>query len=622
MSELRNQDNEIGALVRKLEQNFTSGTGALMSRYVTSDLYDDINKIYAYLESKHISGETDSMGREKPFFNIVLAARNIWFRATDIDRKNIKVKATKEADVLPSFLATVKLQDWMRKENFGAFLNDWGMELAGFNSAVVKFVEANGELHKMVVPWSRLIVDQIDFKNNPKIEILELTEAQLRQRKGYDKKMVNNLCQAVQVRQTTDKQNKDQKTGYIKLYEIHGNLPLSYLTGKEKDKDEFVQQMHVISFVEGKEKGAFDDFTLISGREERDPYMLTALLPATDGSVSLNGAVKNLFDAQWMANHTVKSIKDQLDLASKLIFQTSDGNFVGQNALSAIQNGDILIHQPNQPLTELNNTSHDITALQNFGTMWKAQSSEINGISEAMLGVNPPSGSAWRQTEALLSESHSLFEVMTENKGLYIEEMLRTYVIPFHKKQLANSDEIAAILDGYDINKIDTRYVRNTSIRITNQALADRILKGEEPTAIDQEQMMNMTAQELKQQLSELGNQRFFKPSDLSNKTWKDLFKNLEWEVEVEVTGEAHDTQNALTTLTTVLQTIGRNPAILQDQTMRVIFNRILETTGVLSPLELPAAPTPSPIQTQPLAVSPNGGQPVGGGGMGLPANQ
>ena len=44
-----------------------------------------------------------------------------------------------------SFMATVLLQQWMREENFGSFLNDWGLELAGFNSAVCKFCGSRRE---------------------------------------------------------------------------------------------------------------------------------------------------------------------------------------------------------------------------------------------------------------------------------------------------------------------------------------------------------------------------------------------------------------------------------------------------------------------------------------------
>ena len=87
--------------------------------------------------------------------------------------------------------------------------------------------------------------------------------------------------------------------------------------------------------------------------------MLTWLLPSSDGSISLNGSVKNLFEAQWMVNHGAKAIKDQLDLANKLVFQTADAAFVGRNVLTAVQNGDILIHKENMPLTQFNNNSHD-----------------------------------------------------------------------------------------------------------------------------------------------------------------------------------------------------------------------------------------------------------------------
>lgn len=152
--------------------------------------------------------------------------------------------------MVPSFMATCLLQEWMDRENFGTFLNDWGLVLAGFNSAVVKFIEAEGKLHSMVVPWSRLIVDQINFDKNVKIEVLEVTEAELYQRKGYDKEQVERLCEARRARELMDGTDQDQKNQYIKLYEVHGLLPLSFLTGKEEDEDIFEQQMHVLSFVE------------------------------------------------------------------------------------------------------------------------------------------------------------------------------------------------------------------------------------------------------------------------------------------------------------------------------------------------------------------------------------
>ena len=428
---------------------------------------------------------------------------------------------------------------------------------------------------------------------------MELTESQLRKRKGYDQDIVDKLCLTLASRETIGKDKKDTKDNFIKLYEVHGELPLSYLTGNEEDNYTFVQQMHVVSFVANNDTNDFDNFTLISGKEEKDPYMLTHLIKE-DGQTLSIGAVQHLFEAQWMMNHTTKAIKDQLDLASKLIFQTADANFVGQNALTAIENGDILIHAQNQPLTELNNTSHDITSLQNYGQQWKVLANEITGVSESMMGVNPPSGTPWRLTEALLNESHSLFELMTENKGLYIEDMFRNHVIPHIKKSLNNSKEISAILEANDIDKIDSRFIKNVSTREVNKMLVKKILNGEQPTPEEQMMMTSQVQGQVQSGLNDLGNQRFFKPSEISDTTWKSVFKDMEWNLQVDITGESSSAKDDLVTLSTVLQTIA-NPAmapVLNTPQGKTLFNLILQKSGGLSPLQLSDIPNSTPIQS------------------------
>lgn len=594
-------ENSVAELVRRNEADFITGSTTI-SKHVEFKLSENLDKIDAYINSKHTTPSSDSMGREKPFFNIVTAAINIWFRATDIDRKHIKVRATKSSDIFADFLATIHLQNWMRKDNFGAFLNEWGRTLARYGSAVVKFIETDGKLHSMVVPWNRLIVDPVDFDNDVVIEVLELTPAQLKKRKGYDQDIVDELIKTKNVRETTGKDKKDTKANFIKLYEVHGELPLSYLTGKEKDEGEYVQQMHVISFLAKGDKGKYDDFCLIKGREDKNPYMITHLIKE-DGRTQAIGAVEHLFEAQWMMNHTNKQIKDQLDLASKLIFQTSDGNFIGQNALSAIESGDIMIHAINQPLTQLANNSHDITSLQNYGSQWKALASEIVGTSESMMGNAAPSGTAWRQVEALLQESHSLFEIMTENKGLHIDDMMRTYIIPHIKKQMDTSEEIGAVLEAYDIERIDRKYVPAEAKKRLARKVIRQIIDTKTFPLITQE-VQDEEMQKIQSELDEQGNQRFFKPDDLTDMTWKELFKDLEWNLEIDITGEAKDNQADMSTLSTVFQTVATNPEVLTDPKANLLFNKILIKTNTVSPIEL------SQLNSQPSTpVSPSGGQ-------------
>ena len=603
------KDLTIQELVRETEQNYIGGTTTTISKYVEFDLYENINKIDAYLNSKHISGETDSKGREKPFFNIVTSAVNIWYRATDIDRKNITIRATKKDNKITAFIATILLAQWMRKENFGVFLNEWGRTLSRFGSAVTKFIEKDGTLYSEVIPWNRLICDAVDFENNVKIEKLWFTHSQLRMNKSYDQDYVEQLIEKAGVsREILDGQKKDNLDNYIPVYEVHGILPLSNLTDDEDDDDEFTQQMHAVCFVESKEDGKtkkdtngktiYEDFTLFRGKEKIDPYMITHLIKEDGRSMSI-GAVENLFEAQWMLNHSVKQIKDQLDLASKLIYQTSDGNFVGQNALSSIDNGDILITAKGEPITQINNTSHDITSLQGFGQQWMALGNQINGISEAMAGVAPKAGTAWRLQEALLQESHSLFELMTENKGLSLEDMLRIHIIPHLKKKMDTKEEISAILSEQQINQIDKMYVPNEAIRRINNKVKDKVLNGE---IVELDEMKMLTQEEevsIQEDLNQMGNQRFIKPSEISTKTWKDVTKDLEWEVEVDVTGETRDTQSAMATLGTLLQTLVAKQGQPFTPAEQVVINKILSLTGEVNPMEINQMPT-QPQQQQP----------------------
>jgi hypothetical protein len=587
--------SKVAALIRNAEQDYTTGTTRI-GKYVEFSQYENIERINAYINSKHISGEVDSMGREKPFFNIVNAARNIWYKATDIDRKDIRIKSTKASNVLFAFLATLKLQEWMRKTDFGQFLNEWGRALATYGSAVVKAVEVDKVLTLKVVNWSNFISDTINFEGSPKIEKFDFTESELLQNSAYDKTVVKSLIEnAKTVRKTRDGTNRDNKDDFIEIYEVHGYFPDSWITSKEEDNDKYSQQMHVVSFYLN-EKGEYDDYCLYKGVEAYDPYTVTHLIKE-EGRVQSIGAVEHLFDAQWMQNHTVKAMKDQLDLSSKLIYQTADGNLLGQNVLSALETGDIIVHAPNAPLTMLNDMSTDIGALKTLSDMFYQQGQRTTGATDAIAGNTMPSGTPYSSVAIQLQASEGLFEIMVENKGLQLSKIIRERVIPVLKKQLNTTDEIAEVLSDQNIQFIDSIYIPNEAIRRYNKKVADKIFEGEIADPFDQAGAEN----EIRNELALLGNQRFIKPSDINDKTWDEVLKDIEWEIEVEITNEASDKRAVLQTLTTVLQTIVSNPAVLQDPNAKMLFGKILEETGTVSALQLNAAQT-QPSQAPPSA--------------------
>ena len=613
-------ENDIYSYIRHQEYLYRSGSTKI-SKYVDHSLSETVQTVYAYINSKHISGEKDSLGRDKPFFNIVTAARNIWFRATSLDRKDIKIRETDSDHVISSFIATIKLQDWMRRERFGVFLKEWGLSLATFGSAVTKFVLKNGKLVPFVVPWDKIICDTIDFASNPKIEIFEYTASQLREHPEYDQDVVESLINSPMIRMSITQELQDVKPYYFKIYEAHGMFPVSYLTKdtdkyREGDEKRYSQQMHVVAYTRTATNGKYNDFCLFKGREAKDSYRCDSLL-REDGRTLGIGAVEHLFQAQWMVNHNHKSIKDQLDLASKIMWQTSDPDFVGLNVLASIEQGTILTHKVNEPLTAVPNSTFNTNQLQEEANAWRSIGNEASGITDAMIGVRPSQGTSWRMQNLQLEEAQALFDVMKENKALALEDMLREWIIPFIKTQLKDSRQIVATLESHEVKKIDSMYVPQEATKRYNRKVIDHVLKtnGKRPIGID----MNSELQQVQAEQNSSGNVRYLKPSDIDGKTWKEIFKDLEWDVEVMITDEASDDNATLQTLNTALQMV-LNPAYATSPQAQMIVGKILQTVSGLSPLELASTPATSLPQNmgqvnapQPSSPSPKSAPPKGG---------
>lgn len=569
-------------LVKKAEQNLIHGKPIKIGKYAEHDHVEKISTIDAYLNSQHISGKTDSIGREKPFFNIILGAVYTWFKATDIDRKNISFKPANSKQRLKALVATIMLQRWMSKKNFGQWLNDWGFGLAKYGSIVSKFVERDGKLIPSIISWDRLICDPVRFDSGLKIEKLYFTPSELR-KQPYDPDKIEEAIQKFQESRTSiDGMKIDVKNEYIGLYEVHGEMPLSFLTGNPEDKDEYRQQMHVLFMADNpKEKQSRFEVTLYSGKESKDPYYISHLIEQ-EGRTLAMGAVEALFDAQWMVNHSMKQVKDQMDLASKMVTQTSDPAFLGRNIATEIDTGSVLIHKENQPLTQVNLQSHDIPNTLGIVNQWKEGGKEIASTFEAVTGQQPPPGTPFRLQAMLSQEARGLFLLMRQNKGLHLEEMLRKYILPYFKKTLNNSDEVIAVLDGEELEKFDDLAL---PARLSQELLA-RLQGDHIPTS---DELMGA----LEQQNSELGHTRILKPSDNEKKTWKEYFSNIDMDaVEIEITGESRDKQAIVQNLFSIFQNMMAAPQMFDPQDIKKVFNKILDEIGmgVLSPIQLKGA--------------------------------
>lgn len=593
------------SVIEQQIDNYTTDKVTITDTYEFSQ-YETLQKIENFSHSKFSSGQTDSRGNPKPFFNITKGKVNIAIRATDIDRKDIKMKETSSEDYFRSFVASKYNQELMKKMRLQDYLNAWGERLPKYGSVITKIVEKKGELSIAVLDWHNVVCDPVDFASAPIIEKLTLTPAQLRLK-------VNEKWDASQIEQLIEAKQEPRKTlkgkviyedpAYITVYELHGLLPNAYLedTPRNADWTKYSRQMQVVAW-HINDKKEREDFTLYRGKEKKNPYSKSDWVKA-DGRTLGVGVVEDMFEPQIWHNYNVKKMKDQLDLASITIFQSSDSNLAARNVLTNIQNGDFVVHAANQPITPVNVQPQGVQGLQALSEMWKRVAQEITSTPDAISGDTMPSGTAFRQVALLNTEAHSYFDYITECKGNYLEFLYREYFIPYIVKQLENTDEIVAILDSHEIEFLDNE-IANICVtdELKKQTLAGSIVS---PIQLDQLRMQKLS------DLKKTGAKRYLNPG---SGTWKAYFKDFEWNADINITGESEDKKTTIDTLFNALQTVAQNPGILQNPTTKMLFMRLLEASDVVSPLEIEnASAQPQPQQSQPQ--QPGQSQPQGAQG-------
>mgnify|MGYP001618138370 FL=1 len=125
-----------------------------------------------------------------------------------------------------------------------------------------------------------------------------------------------------------------------------------------------------------------------------------------------------------------------------------------------------------------------------------------------------PSGTPYSLGAYLGNQAGSLFEQMTESKGLAIEEMMRKFIIPHLQKKMDTVEEIAATLESYQIDQIEKAFIPREVVRVANEQIKNDILNGKMAQVPD---MMAIESQ-IQGKLNEFGKQRFIRPSEIKEK--------------------------------------------------------------------------------------------------------
>lgn len=541
---------------------------------------EQIRTIEFYSNSKYLHGQKDELGREKPFFNILNAICDVENSAKDLDTKDISVTSDDGNHFMESFMLSKDIQVWMKEADFGKTLNDMRDKHTRYGSLLVKKCmekEDGKKVLKIGLPeWKNLITDQVDISGSPIVEVHWMTARQINKMTSWDdagKKLV------------MEKLKGKGSTKRVPVYEMRGTFPVSVykeVSGEKisaKDESEYTYQLYYIAGtpVESGETSSFTEglTPLYWENETEEVYKYLKRKPK-DGRDFGVGVLEEGEEAQVWTNDAVLKQFRAMEYTTKVIGQSASKKLKGRNLLTETDDGTILEHEENKPITAINLLPSG--GLQQYNaliTQWYDQLQKTTSAYSAQRGDTPPSGTPFRLQAQVLQQSSSVFKTLQQELGIFVTEIFEDWVMPHLASQLNKEHILSYDFSVEELKEID----KNFSTRQANEQAKEKILSGEIVTPEDYMKWMDLADTFIKQTKGK----RFIVIP-------KDFYKNLEAKVTVNVTGEQKNKGAVLESLNNILLTIAGNPAMLQDPVLSQIVMKIVELSGAgISPVSLTA---------------------------------
>lgn len=550
------------------------------------NMYEHIRKTVLYKNSIYYN--ESNRGFKKPFKNILIPILNLQYRATGFDVKDIELYVEEVKNYFKSFLVKKFHNNWARENEIDKFIDEMVESYVDFGGTLIKNLP--NEPKPEVVPLQRLaFCDQTDLLGGPICEKHLYLPAELQEMKKKGWENVDDILEMEIY--AKDSRNAPNQGKYVEVYELHGELPDSWLKDGEKNENEsknYTRQLHIVAFYKKEGKEQKEGTTLFRGKESKQIYDAVIRDPIYGRALG-RGAAEELFHAQVWTNYGELRIKSMLDAASKAIYQTADKTFHAQNNLERIDNNEVLVHAPGAPLSQVNTFQPNISLFNRAVDNWEAQARTTASAEGPVLGETPKSGTPFRLQELLTAEGHSIHEYRKGKISAFLDGIYRRRIIPRIQKELLEDKEFMSELDLSDLEELAERVADNAQNEmVKNEILSGRLLAKEEVQAFKER---------AKAEFMKGGNRRFFK-------ILKGEFKDLPLSIKISIAGKQKYLPQITEKLVGVLQQIVQNPAILENKVARKIFEQILENSG-LSPFILGGVPPQEQAtpQTEPQVV-------------------
>lgn len=554
--------------------------------------YANIKKIHKYYNSRYNDGDYETINgimRKKVFWNIGKRHATIASKQIDIDTKDFLLMSEDQATEWNVFLLEKELKAWMQKEKYAKVLKQIADELPVYGSCVLRKTKDEAELIDLRYFFCEQSAKSLK-KSRYKIIKHLMTPEDMRGMTEWD-----NVREAIEKFAVTS--TKSYETGgqinvqhtspIVEVYERFGEVPASFFetngnmlgNGSVLD-DDYVYSRWIVAGVndgvtsnptaENQQAVRTQSPAVVLFKEqlkkEDDPFK-EVHYRRTIGRWQGVGVIEDLFEDQRMLNKTKDQEDKASELASLILFQTAT-DMAARNVLTDVDNGEII--KSTQPINRLDNENKSFTAMQKSAEAWENHADLETFSADLLGGQQTPASATLGAIKTQVQASSSVFEYKKENYGIFLQEFIDDLVFPDLEKKLMQPHVFRFQGDLFEMQQLRERVV--------NGYLREKIFKGEMPVPTQEEGAALM--------------QQWLKVyTKTGSKMWiaveKDFFRNLDYEVSLELTGEGKNVQQWLNNLQAVLTLCTQNPLIMQNPLFKRLFYKMLSAMGMsISELE------------------------------------
>lgn len=538
-----------------------------------------IRMIDFYSNSKYLNLQTDELGLDKPFYNIVNAMCDVENAAKDLDTKDISVTSDDPEHYTESFLMSKDIYEWMKEVNFAKTLNEMRDADTRYGSLLVKkviYTDEDGQKQlKLEIPeWKNVITDQVDIENGAIVEVHWMTPTEMLKMDSWNKTNVKNAIRNVR------KQNGNGKR--IPVYEVRGEFPRSYikeLDGKKADPED-IDFSYQLYYIAGDYSEQFNQqnnassttFTtkLIPLYWEDDTervyrYKARKKKAGRDFGV---GVIEEGEQAQIETNDAVLNQKRAMRYTSKVIGQTASKKLKGRNMMTEVDDGSILEHEDGKPIVPLQLLpagglgQYESVIQQWFGQFERATSAYAMQRGEVTT-------KNFRLQSMALQQSGAVFNDLQEDLGIFITEIFMDWILPYLGKRINTTHILAHEFSMDELREIDKSFATDYA----NATALNLILSGQIVTSDDYAQFMQIGDDHIKKTKTS----RFLQVP-------KDYYKKMKANITINVTGEQKNKSAVLESLNTLAVTYMNfaksGISLADDPFLTQIFARLVELSG------------------------------------------